>query len=298
LFPVPDGKNGWFVHSPVAGTAKAADANDVAALACTGATTGAPGGLGTPAAQASLSVAGDGAHDIGCTATDAAGNTGTGASSAKIDTTAPVVHVTFPAPDGKNGWFVSSPVAGSASGDDANGIAALTCTGAAAGAVEGLGTPSAHAPLSVSGDGTHDVACTAADVAGNSGDGSASLKIDATPPAVACSASPGALWPPNHKLVDVTTTFSVDGGASGSAGAILESATSSEPDNGLGDGDVPNDIQGWTIGTADTAGQLRAERAGTGPGRVYTLTYMGADSAGNTSDCAAAVKIAPHDQSP
>jgi hypothetical protein len=94
----------------------------------------------------------------------------------------------------------------------------------------------------------------------------------------------------------VTTTVAVDGGASGAAGAVLTKAASSEPDDGLGDGDTANDIQGWEVGTPDTTGELRAERSGTGPGRVYTLTYTGVDVAGNTSACAVAVKV-PHDQS-
>jgi hypothetical protein len=93
----------------------------------------------------------------------------------------------------------------------------------------------------------------------------------------------------------VTTTVAVDGGASGAAGAVLTKAASSEPDDGLGDGDTANDIQGWEVGAADTIGQLRAERSGTGPDRIYTLTYTGADGAGNTSACRVTVKVT-HDQ--
>jgi hypothetical protein len=121
------------------------------------------------------------------------------------------------------------------------------------------------------------------------------VKIDVTAPSVACGASPPTLWPPDHRLVAVSTAVTVDGGASGSAGSILTDAKSSEPDNGLGDGDTANDIQGWTLGTGDTLGLLRAERRGTGPGRVYTLTYTGADAAGNTDTCSTTVAV-PHDQ--
>jgi hypothetical protein len=123
----------------------------------------------------------------------------------------------------------------------------------------------------------------------------ARLGGDTTPPVVTCSASPPSLWPPNHKLVNVTATVHVADAGSGPAGLTLVGATSSEPDNGTGDGDTTGDIAGWTIGTADTAGQLRAERSGNGPGRVYTLTYRGRDAAGNTATCAAKVTV-PHDQ--
>jgi hypothetical protein len=51
---------------------------------------------------------------------------------------------------------------------------------------------------------------------------------------------------------------------SGPAGFTLVSVTSNEPDNGLGDGDQPNDIQGFALGTPSTSGLLRAERAITG----------------------------------
>jgi len=218
---------------------------------------------------------------------------------AHLDRTPPVVKVTFPAADGKNGWFVHSPVTGAVTADDPSKVAGIVCTGATVGTVAGLGTASASAPLTVSGDGTHDVSCTATDSVGNAGTGpgsiaTATIKIDATAPTVTCSASPSSLWPPNHKLVQVTTTVSVDGGVSGSAGATLTKATSSEPDKGLGDGDTANDLQDWQIGTADTRGSLRAERSGTGPGRTYTLTYTGADRAGNTATCATLVKV-PHD---
>lgn len=53
----------------------------------------------------------------------------------------------------------------------------------------------------------------------------------------------------------------------------LVSIRSNEPDNGLGDGDTPNDIQGADYGSDDRQFQLRAERSGKGTGRVYTVTY-------------------------
>jgi hypothetical protein len=54
-------------------------------------------------------------------------------------------------------------------------------------------------------------------------------------------------------------------------------------------------MQGWELGTADTHGQLRAERSGKGDGRAYTLRYTGADGAGNTATCSVAITV-PHDQ--
>jgi hypothetical protein len=118
---------------------------------------------------------------------------------------------------------------------------------------------------------------------------------DTTPPTVTCSATPGKLWPANHKLVEVNADVRVRDSDSGPAGFTLVSVTSSEPDNGLGDGDTVNDRQGWNAGSADVAGLLRAERSGNGTGRVYALTYEGADTAGNTVTCVTTV-IVPHDK--
>ncbi len=46
---------------------------------------------------------------------------------------------------------------------------------------------------------------------------------------------------------------------------------------------MAGDIQDWTVGTADTTGQLRIERYSID--RVYALTYHGFDAAGNTARC-------------
>jgi hypothetical protein len=221
---------------------------------------------------------------------------------AQFDTTPPVVNVTFPAPDGQGGWFVHSPVTGTVTANDTNHVAAIVCTGATVGAITGLGTASASAPLTVSGDGSHNVSCSATDDVGNAGTGPGSsatavVKIDTTAPVLTCAASPKSLWPPNHELVAVTTTVSVTDGLAGPGGFVLTAAKSSEPDDGDADGNTTQDLQGWTTGTADTQGFLRAERAGNGPGRTYMLTYEGADDAGNTATCTTTVRV-PHDQRP
>jgi hypothetical protein len=118
---------------------------------------------------------------------------------------------------------------------------------------------------------------------------------DTTPPTVTCSASPSSLWPPNQKLVPVTVIVSVNDAESGPAGFVLLSVTSSQADSGLTSEDVPNDIQGFTTGTADTSGLLRAERFFSA--RTYTLTYMGSDVAGNTATCVTTVSVPKNQRS-
>jgi hypothetical protein len=115
---------------------------------------------------------------------------------------------------------------------------------------------------------------------------------DTTPPTITtCSVTPGLLWPPNHKMVDITVAYSVTDNmdAAGDISCKL-SVTSSEPDNGLGDGDTAGDIE---IIDAHHV-RLRAERSGKGTGRVYTITITCTDSSGNTSTKTCTVTV-PHD---
>ena len=71
----------------------------------------------------------------------------------------------------------------------------------------------------------------------------------------------------------------------------LVSVVSNEPDNGLSDGDTAGDIKDAALGTDDRELMLRAERSGTGPGRVYTLTYAAHDAAGNVGTAQVIVAV-------
>jgi hypothetical protein len=62
--------------------------------------------------------------------------------------------------------------------------------------------------------------------------------------------------------------------------------------NGLGDGKTTPD---WEVTGAFTA-NLRAERSGTGNGRIYTITVECADASENSSAASAEV-IVPHNKS-
>ena len=97
----------------------------------------------------------------------------------------------------------------------------------------------------------------------------------------------GILWPPNHKMIPVTVIVNPFDFESG----FITSVTSNEPEDGLGDGDMSPD---WVI-TGDLTVDLRAERSGTGSGRVYTITVKCKNYAGNSSFENVEV-IVPHDQ--
>ncbi len=103
-------------------------------------------------------------------------------------------------------------------------------------------------------------------------------------------ASVAKLWPPNHKLAGI----SIQGVTDPDGDAVTLSVTSitqDEPVNGLGDGDTSPD--GFGVGTANP--QVRAERSGTGNGRVYRINFKGTDAKG--AECTGSVAVGvPHDK--
>ena len=117
--------------------------------------------------------------------------------------------------------------------------------------------------------------------------------VDTTPPHLTVSLSLANLWSRNHKLATVHAMIGVADTCDGNPVVRLVSITSNEPDNGLGDGDKPDDIQGATFGSDDRKFELRSERSGTGLGRVYTITYSATDASGNTALGQATVTV-PH----
>jgi hypothetical protein len=118
--------------------------------------------------------------------------------------------------------------------------------------------------------------------------------VDRMSPVLSVTVEPARLWPPNHRMVDVEATV-VASDVCSDVTPILDSATSDESDNsdGMGDGDTVNDVQGVAAGTADSQFQLRAERAGTGQGRTYTIIYRAMDDSGNVGIATASVLV-PH----
>ncbi|BBO87759.1 hypothetical protein [Desulfosarcina ovata] len=115
--------------------------------------------------------------------------------------------------------------------------------------------------------------------------------VDDIPPEVSLSVSPDTLWPPNHKMVPVTVTAETLDNCDPNPACQIVQVQSNEPIDGLGDGDTSPD---WQI-TGDLSVDLRAERSGTGTGRIYTVTVECADNSGNTTEADASVTV-PHEK--
>jgi hypothetical protein len=87
----------------------------------------------------------------------------------------------------------------------------------------------------------------------------------------------------------VTLTYTASDGCSTPQAAV--SVSSNEPVTGTGDGDTAPD---WQVLDA-THVLLRAERAGNGSGRVYTIHVTATDAAGNMTVADVTVSV-PHNR--
>ena len=118
---------------------------------------------------------------------------------------------------------------------------------------------------------------------------------DSTPPTLVLVPDPASLWPPNHKLRAENVVVIATDACDPEPAVVLSSLSSSEPDNGLGDGDTTGDIQNADVGTDDRSFLLRAERSGKGSGRTYSAIYTATDVSDNSTVGLATI-VVPHDQ--
>lgn len=115
------------------------------------------------------------------------------------------------------------------------------------------------------------------------------------PPTIDVAFDRDVLWPANHELAPIKATVTLEDDCDPAPTFALLSITSSEPDDGRGDGNFDEDIQGADIGAPDVEFALRCERSAAGEGRVYTVTYAARDDKGNADTASFHVRV-PHDR--
>jgi uncharacterized delta-60 repeat protein len=103
-------------------------------------------------------------------------------------------------------------------------------------------------------------------------------------------ASVSLLWPPNHSLQDVSI-LGVSDPDGDTVTITITGITQDEPTHGLGQGDSGPD--GFGVGSSEA--KLRAERSGSGNGRVYVIQFSASDGQGGVCSGSVAVGV-PHDQ--
>jgi Uncharacterized conserved protein len=102
-------------------------------------------------------------------------------------------------------------------------------------------------------------------------------------------ATPDMLWTPDHKFVNVTVDYSLTKPCAHSCALTV---SSNEPVNAVGDGNTSPD---WQV-IDDHHVLLRAERAGTGAGRTYTISITCTNDTNGLSSTKTVTVFVPHDQ--
>ncbi len=238
--------------------------------------TGAESGGGVVSGDlASVQVSAEGITALTFFARDNAGNQEEPQTlTLKIDTTPPILAVTRnPAPN-IAGWNNTD----------------VYVTFSATDSLSGIHTVSAPVVITTEGAGQM-VSGSATDRAGNTVTISTALNIDKTPPSIlGLPRADCVLWPPNQRLVEVASVTAHDGLSGVTPGSLTILVTSNEPSNARRDNEGAQDI----IVTGGIV-QLRADRSGSGTGRIYTLTASASDLAGNSTTTTTNCKV-PHDQ--
>lgn len=163
---------------------------------------------------------------------------------------------------------------GTGSSDPDNDLLTYTWTGA-------FGTASGPSPTVTLPQGVHTVTLMVTDGKGGTSSDDVTIRVaDTTPPTITeLSSSPNLLWPPNHLMAPVAVQASASDACSSATTCRVLAVTSNEPVNGLGDGDTAPD---WEIISGEGV-KLRAERAGGGNGRTYSILVQCTDASGNSA---------------
>jgi len=134
--------------------------------------------------------------------------------------------------------------------------------------------------------GTHSatVSVTATDDDGGATTRSITRTLNRAPSCTGVTSSIAQLWPPNHALRLIVLRGATDADGDALAYAIT-SVRQDEPTNGAGDGDSAIDA----VNAGPGAVRLRAERSGSGNGRVYTIAFTVSDGKGGS--CAGTVRV-------
>ncbi len=110
------------------------------------------------------------------------------------------------------------------------------------------------------------------------------------PPVISnASATPNVLSVPNHKFVDVIVNYTVTDPC---PNTCVLTVSSNEPINGVGDGNTSPD---WQVIDPHHV-LLRAERAGNGSGRIYTIKITCTNETNQESSTKTLMVLVPHDE--
>ena len=111
--------------------------------------------------------------------------------------------------------------------------------------------------------------------------------VDTTTPEFELSVTPTVLWPPNHKMVEITPSWTVSDKCDALPQVSLVGIVMNEGGDTIGDGHTTDDIRVDDDGSI----YLRAERSGADKGRIYTISYQAVDDYGNVTVKSAIARV-------
>ncbi len=122
--------------------------------------------------------------------------------------------------------------------------------------------------------GTTTVNCSASDTRGNTANGSFDVTVNQQPGGrtITVSASPDKLWPPDHKMIDVTLTVTTSDSTPVTAEIVNIASSETDPDD--------NTSPDWIV-TGPLTLQLRAEKSAQAKVRIYTIDVKITDEDNN-----------------
>ncbi|MBU1997989.1 MAG: DUF11 domain-containing protein [Candidatus Omnitrophica bacterium] len=183
-----------------------------------------------------------------------------------LDKTPPTITTTISPPPNSSGWHNTDVIVTFTATDNLSGINSFT------------------EPTTVTTEGKNQhIGGEAVDLADNRATTFVTLNIDKIPPQVNISATPNTLWPPNHKLVNVT----ISGGATDNLSGIASNVFKVTDEYKTIEPVIPN---------FNSIIQLEAWRNGNDlEGRIYTISVTTKDKADNQTTNSTTVTCS-HDQ--
>lgn len=138
--------------------------------------------------------------------------------------------------------------------------------------------------------GTHTFTLKVTDPAGEPDTDDVDVTIeDTSPPEVTFELKKEKIWPPNHKMVLVASGISASDICCETS--LVVEVTSNEDINGTGDGNTDSDWEVIDNGDGSYDVYVRAERAGVGDGRIYTITANAVDCSNNLTSVSREVVV-------
>ena len=207
------------------------------------------------------------------------------------ETVAPVTTLAASpaAPDGANGWYVTTPTVTLSATDACSGVAQTEYS------LDGGATWLPYTGvITISQEGTTTVLFRSRDRAGNvEAAGSRTFMVDLTDPSVQLTANPSTIWPPNGEMRPVT----ISGSGADAISGLSQVSYAVTDEYGMPLSIGSRTLSGASANWAETLSVESRRNGDDIDGRLYTIVATITDVAGRTSTATVTVVVL-HDRRP